>query len=187
MRACVKGFITGCVFVCLAAAGGYGQQKTDASDTSLGNIAREVRAQKSKEPKPAKVFTNDNLPTLAGESSGFGKSAPKKSPEGNPDSTEKPPQGHGEKYYRESLSTLQGQLDTHKRELDVLQQKLSQNQTQYYPDPNKSLMQQYSRSDINKLTDEINAKKQQIAGDEKAIEDLREQLRHEGGDSAWLR
>jgi parvulin-like peptidyl-prolyl isomerase len=85
------------------------------------------------------------------------------------------------------MSTLQGNLDTHKRELDVLQQKLSQNQVQYYPDPNKTLQQLYSREDINKLTADIDAKKRQISDDEKAIEDLRDQLRRDGGDPAWLR
>jgi hypothetical protein len=69
----------------------------------------------------------------------------------------------------------------------VLQQKLGQNQVQYYNDPNKSLQQQYSRDDINKLTTDIDAKKQQVADDNKAIDDLRDQLRHEGGDPGWLR
>jgi flagellar biosynthesis chaperone FliJ len=48
-------------------------------------------------------------------------------------------------------------------------------------------MQQYTRSDINQLNQDIDAKKQQIADDEKAIEDLHDQLRHEGGDPGWLR
>ena len=48
-------------------------------------------------------------------------------------------------------------------------------------------MQQYSRDDIDKLTADIDAKKQQIADDEKAIDDLHDQLRHEGGDPGWLR
>ena len=69
----------------------------------------------------------------------------------------------------------------------MLQQKLGQNQMQYYNDPNKSLLQQYSRDDINKFTADIDAKKQQVADDEKAIEDLHEQLRREGGDPGWLR
>jgi hypothetical protein len=69
----------------------------------------------------------------------------------------------------------------------VLQQKLSQNDMQYYPDPNKALQQQYSREDIKKLTTDIDAKKDQVAGDEKAIEDLHAQLRQEGGDPGWLR
>jgi SMC interacting uncharacterized protein involved in chromosome segregation len=85
------------------------------------------------------------------------------------------------------MSTLQGQLDTHKRELDVLQQKVGQNNMQYYPNPQDSLMQQYTRDDINKLNSDIAAKKKQIDDDQKAIDDLHDQLRQEGGDPAWLR
>jgi hypothetical protein len=85
------------------------------------------------------------------------------------------------------MSELQANLDLHKRELSVLQQKLNLNQMQYYNDPQKALEQQYSRDDINKRTAAVDAKKQQIADDEKAIEDLRDQLRRESGDPSWLR
>jgi uncharacterized protein with LGFP repeats len=85
------------------------------------------------------------------------------------------------------MRELQAQLDLHKRQLQVLQQKESQNQMQFYPDPNKTLIQEYTRSDINKEINEIDKKKQQIADDERAIEDLRDQLRREGGEPGWLR
>jgi len=184
----VKVFVLGFVLVCLAAASGYAQQKSDAADTSLGNIAREIKAQKAKEHKPVKVITNDNISGPNDGASGFGASSPGKSSAGSsPKPDGESAGGHDEKYYRSHLSTLQDKLDTHKRELEVLQQKLGQNQTQYYPDPNKTLRQEYSRGDINKLTSAIDAKKQQIADDEKAIDDLHEQLRHEDGDPSWLR
>ena len=61
MRIRVKVFVLGFVLVCLVAVSGYAQQKSDTNDTSLGDIARQLKAQKAKEPKPAKVFTNDNL------------------------------------------------------------------------------------------------------------------------------
>lgn len=181
MSPCVKSLATGLVFVCLAVASVYAQQKTDSSDTSLGDVARKLQAQKTKEAKPAKVFTNDSLTAHTAEPS-----AEKKPADTAPASGKRSP-AHDEKYFRERLSTLQAQLDTHKRELDVLQQKLDQNQMQYYPNPQDSLMQQYTRSDINKKTDNISAKKQQIADDEKAIEDLHDQLRQEDGDPDWLR
>ena len=183
-----KVFVLGSVLVCLAAASGNAQQKPDANNNSLGDIARQLKAQKAKDPKPAKVITNDDIsrPKDAGTGSaagGQGKSYAEAASEGSGG----PAQAHDETYYRSRLSSLQGQLDTHKRELNVLQEKLGQNQMQFYPDPNKSLLQQYSRDDINKLTTEIDAKKQQVADDEKAIEDLHDQLRHEGGDPSWLR
>lgn len=187
MRIRVKFFILGFVFVFLASGSGYPQQKTDANDASLGNVARELKARKAKQPKPVMIITNDNIPAVD-EKSRFGSNSSEKSSSAAP--TEESPaagKAHDKEYFRSHLSTLQGQLDTHKRELDVLQQKLGQNQTQYYSDPNKSLLQQYSRDNINKLTSDIDAKKQQVADDEKAIEDLHDQLRREGGDPGWLR
>jgi DNA polymerase sigma len=42
-------------------------------------------------------------------------------------------------------------------------------------------------SDIYKLQDQIAKKKAEVAADQEAIENLREQLRREGGDAGWLR
>lgn len=188
MRIRVKAIVLGFVLVCLGAASAYAQEKSDASNTSLGDLARKVKEQKAKEPKPVKVFTNDNLPAAKeGESESSASAPGKSSANSAPGGSAAPAAGHDEKYFRERLSTLQDQLDTDKRELEVLQQKLGQNQTQYYSDPNKTLHQEYSRGDIDKLTADIDAKKQQIARDEKAIDDLHDQLRHEGGDPGWLR
>ena len=183
MATSVKIIIKGIVFVCLGVACAYAQQ--DSTNTSLGDVARQLRAQKSKEAKPAKVFTNENIAKADAPPVESSKSAVKRP--GDTEIKPKSPQEHNEKYYRATMSDLQGQLDTHKRELEVLQKKLNQNETQYYGNPQDSLMQQYSRDDINKRTAEIDAKKQQVANDEKAIENLREQLRHEDGDPAWLR
>ncbi len=190
MNACVKPLVLGFVVLCLGVVIGFGQQQTDANITSLGDIARQIKAQKAKEPKPVKVITNDNI---GGTEDGETASSP--NPKKDDASTSSAPEGseakakvHDEAYYHSQMSTLKGTLETHQRELDVLQQKLGQNQMQQYGnDPNKSLQQQYSRDDINKLTTEINAKKQQIADDNKAIDDLHDQLRHEGGDPGWLR
>jgi predicted RNase H-like nuclease (RuvC/YqgF family) len=187
--------VLACVVFCLA-PGISKAQTPDSTATSLGDLARQVRAEKSKETKAAKVFTNDNLPPATELKESPSEKSPKEPAAGaGPESKEKPetqPAGeakeaHDEKYYRARLSELQGRLDLHKRELDVLQQKLNLNQMQYYSDPNKALQQEYTRGDLNQLNQDIDAKKQQIADDEKAIEDLRDQLRREGGDPGWLR
>jgi hypothetical protein len=198
-----------CILVCVAFCLAFGvgkAQKPDTTDTSLGNLARQLRAQKSKETKPGQVFTNDNLPGRGGEegnlsiASGISENPTEKKPEkpageaglegkgkGEANPTSEAEEVHNEKYYRTRMSELQGKLDLHKRELDVLQQKLNLDQTQFYNDPNKALQQEYTRSDINQINRDIDAKKQQIADDQKAIEDLRDQLRREGGDAGWLR
>jgi ribosomal protein L19E len=177
------------VLICLASSSGA-QQKTDSNDTSLGDLARQLKAQKTKDPKPALVITNDNISTsdnAVTDAATPPKEKDKSSVSPAPEDKDKPAEAHDERYFRSKMSTLQSRLDTDKRELDILQQKLGQNQVQFYSNPQDSLMQQYSRSDIDKLTADLNAKKQQVADDEKAIDDLRDELRHDGGDPGWLR
>ena len=188
MKTHIEKFIFALILVCLAPGAGVSQQNTGTSDTSLGDIARQLKAQKPKVPKPAYVFTNDNL-SPASPASTIAGTPPDKKPtdETSPPDKKKTGAAHDETYYRAKLSELKDNLDTHTRQLEVLQQKLGQNQTQYYPDPNKTLQQEYSRKDINTLDKDIEAKKQQIADDQTAIDDLNDQLRHEGGDPAWLR
>jgi hypothetical protein len=85
------------------------------------------------------------------------------------------------------MAELRSRLELHQRELSVLQQKQGQDQMQFYGDPNKTLQQEYSRSDINKVTDEAAKKQAEIDGDNRAIQDLQDQLRREGAPSGWLR
>ncbi len=186
------------VFLALGLGVGHAQQST--STPSLGDLARKLRAQRAQEKEKPKLYTNDNLPArpagqplsvAAGisESEKAGKSGEKPAAEGSkkPEKAGSPNQVHNEKYYRGEMAKLQDRLSLHQRELEVLQQKLGQNAVQYYPDPQKTLNQEYTRGDINKLQDDIEKKKQQVADDEQAIADLREQLRREGGDPGWLR
>ena len=185
MKLNIKVWVVVFVFCGLAVGSAFGEQKTNADETSLGAIAREFKAERAKEPKAAKVFTNDNLPNASFQSESD--SMNKESNGSGEGSAKSSGSAHRRDYYRTEMSVRQLKLDTDQRELSVLEQKLGQNQTQYYADPNKTLHQEYSRGDINKLTDQIDAKKQQVADDEKSIEDLRDQLRQEGGDPSWLR
>jgi hypothetical protein len=180
----------------------------------LGDLARQLKAQRAKSGEKSKVYTNDDLAALspsgehsaaspAKSSSTTAKEAksgenPDKKTRGNEagkESTKAAPtetgeETHGEKYYREHMSKLKDRLQVDQRELSVLEQKLGQNQMQYYPDPNKGLLQESgptAMSDIHNLQDQIDKKKTEIAADQEAIDDLREQLRHEGGDAEWLR
>jgi TATA-binding protein-associated factor Taf7 len=94
---------------------------------------------------------------------------------------------HDEAWYRDRAAAIRSQLDIHQRELNVLEQKLSQNQMQFYNDPNKTLQQEFSRKDVDNLAQDIEKKKQEIAADEQAMTDLQDQLRREGAPSGWLR
>ena len=170
-------------------------QANPASSQSLGQIAKKYREERTKETKKTvKVFTNDSLgsqlnsaaPKTAVTASGAKEVKP---PTGlEPASSTKPSDStvHDEKYYRDAMKELRGKQELHQRELEVLKQKLSQNEMQYYPDPNKALTQEVTRGDINKLRKDIDNKNAQLDADQQAIDDLRDQLRRDGGDAGWL-
>ena len=163
----------------LVQASGPSQQPS-TQEPSLGEKARQLKAQQAQQKKPAKVFTNDDIPAGLGGISVIGHGASTATPEGSAAE-------HNEHYFRKTMSELQAKLELDQRQLAVLQQQLALNQLQYYPDPLKTLHQEYSRSDIHKLQEEIEAKQQDIKSDEDAISDLRTQLQREGGDPGWLR
>lgn len=151
--------------------------------SSLGDLARKVRADRANQKPSTRVFTNSNLPTEGGLSViGPGAEAPPAPAAASAAGT-----AHDAKWFTARMAELQGRLAMHQRELDVLQQKLGLAQTLYYPDPNKALQQQYSLSDIKNLQKAIGDKQQQIADDKMAIEALRTELQREGGDPGWLR
>jgi hypothetical protein len=156
---------------------------------SLGEVARKLRAEEEKANlQGVKVYTNDNLPRGGGLSV-VGPSAPAEAVESPaPPGTGEPGPAtpHGKEYFRSRMAKLEQRLETDKRELAVLQQKLSQANIQYYPDPNKTLMQEYSRSDIDKLTQKVEQQNRKIAEDEQAIQDLKVELAREGGEPGWL-
>ncbi len=171
-------------------------QDNGANTQSLGQIAKKYRQERSKEAKkPAKVFTNDSLNAQSSSAAPKNEVTAKSGKEEKPAASSqaqpasKPTEDvpHDEKYFREAMKELRGNLNLHQRELEVLKQKLAQNEMQYYPDPNKTLTQEFNRADITKLQQDIDKKSEQVAADEKAIDDLRDQLRRDGGDPGWLR
>jgi len=122
---------------------------------SLAELARKQRAERAKESNPRPTtFTNDNLPRNSGGLSVVGP------PPGEENTRASTGEGNSSAAgLRRRVADLQQQLDTHQRELNVLQQKLGQSRLQYYPNPNDTLHQEYSREDIDRLTLAINQKK----------------------------
>ena len=172
--------------------------QTGRQPTSLADLAKKLKAERATSgQKSVRVFTNDNLPhgpgsggiSVVGSMSAVTPSQPGP-PAGEAaagTSTAESSGTHDEKYYRERMSELRARLELHQRELSVLQQKGGQGEMQYYSDPNKTLQQEYSRSDINKRGDELAQKQAEIDADNRAIQDLQDQLRREGAPSGWLR
>lgn len=180
----------GAVWLAVGGTGVWARSSQETATTpSLADVARQYRSDRAKAPnKPVKVYTNDNVETTPPEANptdvgGAGGKSGTQTQSGTGGSSD----ARGEKYYRQKMGDLLAKLERHQRELEVLQQKLSQNQMQYYPDPNKTLQQEYTRGDVSKLNQDIEKKKQEIEADQKAIEDLQDQLRRDGGDPGWLR
>lgn len=168
----------------MAGSGAVGVTAQDQTQQppSLADLARKERQERS-QSKPAKVYTNDNLPpaSVGGVTVGPPPKASMASGRGGASASA------DETYFRNKNAELKARKALHERQLAVLNQKLDVNQAQYYPDPNKTLLQQYSRGDINKKTDEIEKKKAEIAADDQALADLQDELRRKGGDPGWLR
>ena len=73
------------------------------------------------------------------------------------------------------------------KELDILQREEQKAQVQYYSDPQKALMEQTTRKDVNDKNAKIEAKKQEIAQLKQNISDMEDELRKSGGDPGWGR
>jgi len=159
-------------------------------EDSLAAAARKAREQKKDQAgaKPARVFSNDNIPTTGGISA-VGENA---SAAGGADAAAgaqaaAAPSGSGEAEWRGRFAKLRKKLEQDQTELDLMQRELGVLDVQYYSDPVKTLQQGYSRSDINEKTDKIEAKKKTIEADQQAIADAEDELQKAGGDPGWAR
>jgi hypothetical protein len=158
---------------------------------SLVEAARKAREQR-KESKPAKVFTNDNLPTSGGISTvgAAGGAAPSDQNAAPSQSTAGAPKG--EKEWRARFADLHKKLDQDQTALDVAQREANVDAVQFYGgDPQKGFQDQASQQpqgqDYVKKKAEIEAKQKQVADDQQAISDAEDELRKSGGDPGWAR
>jgi hypothetical protein len=157
---------------------------------SLAEAARKAREQHKESAKPAKVFTNDNLP--AGSVSTVGSSSGATPPEATAAGGTKAPAANDEKAWRDKFSDLRHKLEQDQAELDVMQREVGVAEVQYYNgDPQKaqqdSSTQQPLGAEYNKKVADIDAKKKQVEADQQAISDAEDVLRKSGGDSGWAR
>ncbi len=147
-----------------------------SSEPSVADVARALQEQRAKENlKDVPLYTNDNLPKGTAGVGLIGSSNSSASATEN----EKAGSARAEQdlaYLRYKLNQAQQQLQMHQREVAVLEQQLSQSSMQYYPNPNDTLFQEYSRRNINKLTDALHQKQQQVADDQKEVADLQDQI-----------
>jgi hypothetical protein len=165
-------------------------------EDSLAAAARKAREQKKDQAgaKPARVFSNDNIPTQGGVSA-VGQNPTAENADGTDAAAgnrSAPSSGGtsaaaGEKAWRDRFAKLRKKLEQDQADLELMQRELGVLDVQYYNDPVKSMQQGYSRSDINEKTDKIEAKKKTIEADNQAIADAEDELQRAGGDPGWAR
>lgn len=171
--------------LCLAGITASAQQTGDP----VADAARKARAAKKDAPKPKKVYTDDDVKTIAPDPvtpanpGGSSAIAPQQSA-GDPGKNEDP---NGESAWRKRFKEGRDKVARADKELDILQREFEKAQTQYYSDPQKALTEQNSRAEINDKLAKIDAKKKEIDQLKQAVDDLEEQLRKSGGDPGWAR
>ena len=167
-----------------------------AQGQSLGDFARKhrkERAQKSSTASPSKVFTNEDVDlrrVVIPSESPIDPENPEARARAVAAATATPGGGEelgGEEKWRNRFGHARYKLERSQREFSVLKDKLQINQVQYSSDPNQTLMQEYSRSNVTGLAEEIREKEQEIARHQQTLQDLRRELRRAGGPIGWSR
>ncbi len=160
----------------------------------VADAARKARAEQKTAPKPKKVFTNDDIPSAVpppapAATDATNKNAPQQEAENvtAQKSTDPADDPKNEAYWHKRAKKLRDKLAVAEQELDVLQRELSKDEVQYYPDPQKALMQQYNRADINAKTAKVDAKKAEVESLKQQVADLEDAVRKAGGDPGWVR
>jgi hypothetical protein len=155
----------------------------------LAEAARKARAEQQSAPKPKKVFTNDDIPSAPAPKPADtkGQTAQADASPADDKNTAEENDPKTEAYWHKKFSKARANLARSEKELEVLQRDLNKNEVQYYPDPQKALMQQYTRQDINSDRAKLEAKKQEVEANKKQISDLEDELRKAGGDPGWAR
>jgi len=177
----------------LTAAPLFAQQSSQQDQDPVADAARKTREQKKDQAKPKKVYDDDNLPraprpaeqpTPAAQPGTADQAAQSGQPA---DAAPGAPDKNDEAAWRKRFKDQRDKIARAEKELDLLQREQEKAQLQYYPDPQKALMEQNSRKDINEKNAKIAAKQKELDALKQGLSDLEDQLRKTGGDSGWSR
>ena len=171
------------------------QQQQDGQQQSgdpVADAARRSREQKKAAPKPKKVYTDDDIkPAAPASEDGTAGGAQAAPGNGQGAANGEGAGGSGkddpETTWRKRFADQRNKIAAAEKELDILQRESEKAQVQYYNDPQKALMEQNTRKDINEKNAKIEQKKQEIANLKQQLSDLEDELRKSGGDPGWAR
>lgn len=186
--------------ICLAGLPVLAQQQQEQSGGQqqapdpLAEAARKAREQQKTAPKPKKVYTDDDIKPRTDSSSasaaaaqGNGSQAATDNGQGAAATGADKGSQDPETIWRKRFADQRDKIATAEKELDILQREGDKAQVQYYSDPQKALMEQNTRKDINDKDAQIAQKKQQIADLKQQLSDMEDELRKAGGDPGWAR
>jgi len=148
--------------LCLGALPAFAQQQSGSGQQQTGDpvadAARKAREQQKTSPKPKKVYTDDDVKP-ATPATEAGPTAPAPQGAQPPGASQAAPGGGqaagGEKKddpetaWKKRFAEQHNKIATAEKELDILQREAEKSQVQYYNDPQKALMEQNTRKDIN--------------------------------------
>lgn len=183
LRIAFAGLLAG--FACVLASA------QDPGSDDLGAAARKAREQQKNAPKPKKVVTNDDMPSKPADTAATPANAPAEGQEGaltkgdGAAKDENDPKK--EAYWHKKYTQTHDKLAQAEKDLDVLQRDLNTNQVQYYSDPQKALVEQHDRTDINEKTAKVDAKKKEIDSLKQQLSGLEDECRKAGCDPGWVR
>lgn len=157
-----------------------------ASAQSLGDVARKQRQQNAA-VKPAKVWTNDDLPQVKADEAAPAPAATAKADAKDEAKTTAPaaPASEDNKKAAEAMKAQVGaqkaEIATLQRELDIAQREYKLRVANYYADAGNSLRDPKKWQDESKATqDEIAAKQAALDKAKQKLADLQEQGRKAG-------
>jgi hypothetical protein len=161
------------------------QAEQQQSGDPVADAARRSREQKKAAPKPKKVYTDDDIkPAAPASEAGAGGAQAAQGAVAAGTATGK---DDAETTWRKRFTEQRAKIAAAEKELDILQREFEKAQLQYYNDPQKALMEQNTRKEINEKNAKIEQKKQDIANLKQQLSDLEDDLRKSGGDPGWSR
>lgn len=178
----------------------YGRQDQSQSSTGdpVADAARKAREEKKVAPKPKKVFTDDDVapratapappPAPSGAApTGNATSATALARQAKAGAEQQKEDPNSESVWRKRFADQRRKISDAEAELDVLQREASKADLQYYSDPQKAMVEQFTRDEINKKNEKIAAKKKEIENLKQQLSDMEDQLRAAGGEPGWAR
>jgi hypothetical protein len=167
-----------------------GVSAQDPGQDDVAAAARKAREQQKTAPRPKKVVTNDDIPSAKTTTSTDQTKPASDDPQATAKDNEAAKDENDPKkeaYWRKKSQQTRDKLAQAEKDLDVLQRGLNTDQVQYYNDPQKALIEQHNRGDINEKTAKVDAKKKEIEGLKQQLSDMEDDVRKAGGDPGWVR